>query len=91
MDGRISHPRYQKSSNSTEKRRKTMANIMVFKNNVKRASNPIPYLIGFVNDKKMEDETELNAKDANDLAELWQSLCKELRAEENSVTYVARA
>ena len=34
---------------------------------------------------------ELNAKDANDLAELWQSLCKELRAKENSVTYVARA
>ena len=60
-------------------------------NNVKRATKPIPYLIGFVNDKKMEDETELNAKDANDLAELWQSLCKELRAKENSVTYVARA
>ena len=68
-----------------------MANIMEFKNNVKRATKPIPYLIGFVNDKKMEDETELNAKDANDLAELWQSLGKELRAEENSVSYVARA
>ena len=67
-----------------------MANIMEFKNNIKRSTTPIPYLIGFVNDKKMEDETELNAKDANDLAELWQSLCKELRTEENSVTYVAR-
>lgn len=68
-----------------------MANIKDFKNNVKRATKPIPYLIGFVNDKKIEDETELNAKDANDLAELWQSLCKELGAKENSVSYVARA
>lgn len=68
-----------------------MANIKDFKNNVKRATKPIPYLIGFVNDKKMEDETELDAKDVKDLAELWQSLCKELGAKKNSVTYVARA
>ena len=68
-----------------------MAYVKQFNKIIKRSSTPIPYRIGFVNDKKMEDETELNAKDANDLAELWQSLCKELRAEENSVSYVARA
>ncbi len=58
---------------------------------IKRSSTPIPYRIGFVNDKKMEDETELDAKDVKDLASLWKSLCKELGAEENSVSYVARA
>lgn len=67
-----------------------MANLMEFKNNVKRSTTPIPYLIGFVNDKKMEDETELDAKDVKDLDELWKSIYKELGTGENSVCYVIR-
>jgi hypothetical protein len=68
-----------------------MAYVKQFNKIIKRSSTPIPYRIGFVNDKKMEDETELDAKDVKDLASLWKLLCKELGAEENSVSYVARA
>ena len=59
---------------------------MEFKNNVKRASNPIPYLIGFVNDKKMEDETELNAKDANRLQNIFQLFVK-ICPSESAITF----
>lgn len=90
MDGYLI-PDTKRAAIAQRKGEKPWQTLWNLKTTLKRATKPIPYLIGFVNDKKMEDETELNAKDANDLAELWQSLCKELRAEENSVTYVARA
>ena len=48
-----------------------MAYVKQFNKIIKRSSTPIPYRIGFVNDKKMEDETELDAKDVKDLASLW--------------------
>lgn len=52
-----------------------MAYVKQFNKIIKRSSTPIPYRIGFVNDKKMEDETELDAKDVKDLASLWKSPC----------------
>lgn len=44
------------------------------------------YRIGF-NDG---DETELEARDMNDLEELWQSLCPEFGCNADSVDYVER-
>lgn len=90
MDG-YHIPDTKRAAIAQRKGEKNMAYVKQFNKIIKRSSTPIPYRIGFVNDKKMEDETELDAKDVKDLASLWKSLCKELGAEENSVSYVARA
>lgn len=44
------------------------------------------YRIGFNNG----DETELDARDVDDLAKLWKSLCPEFGCEPSDVDYIER-
>ena len=62
MDG-YHIPDTKRAAIAQRKGEKNMAYVKQFNKIIKRSSTPIPYRIGFVNDKKMEDETELDAKD----------------------------
>lgn len=51
-------------------------------------SGPHDYLIGFINNDGIDDETELTARNMKELEELWRSLCPEFDCKVSSVTYV---
>lgn len=48
------------------------------------------YRIGFINSDGAEDETELDAYNLAELAELYSDFCKENGFKQNTVTYVER-
>lgn len=48
------------------------------------------YKIGFINVDGIEDETELDAEDADNLEKAYQIFCEDNGLKENTVTYMER-